>query len=88
MACCGNRRLSAGATSSGSVATVRPAPAAETRRSGVAYFLYTGQGGIIVTGPATGTRYRFGMNGAIVPVALADRASLAQVPALRQVPGP
>lgn len=88
MACCGSRRLAAGAMSSGSVVAVRPTPQPETRRSGVAYFQYTGQAGIIVTGPATGNRYRFEANGAIVAVALGDRAPLAAVPQLRQVAGP
>ena len=88
MTCCGNRRVAAGAMASPPAANARPAPVAETRRFGVAYFQYTGQGGVIVTGPATGNRYRFEANGAIVAVALGDRASLARVPQLRQVAGP
>jgi hypothetical protein len=88
MACCGGKRLSAGAGSSGSVSTARPTPAPEIRRSGVAYFQYIGQGGIVVTGPATGNRYRFETNGAIVAVALADRAAVATVSRLHQVAGP
>ena len=89
MACCGSKRLSAaGSGSYGSVSRGRPTPAPEIRRSGVAYFQYTGQGGIVVTGPATGNRYRFDMNGSIVAVALADRAAVAAVSRLRQVAGP
>ena len=87
MACCGGRRLSAGAGQSGSNVTAHLAPQSEVRRSGVAYFQYVGQGGIVVTGPATGNRYRFETNGAIVAVALADRAAVAGVSRLRQVAG-
>ena len=88
MACCGGKRLSAGAGQSGSTVTARPAQQSEVRRSGVAYFQYVGQGGIVVTGPATGNRYRFEANGSIVAVALADRAAVAGVSRLRQVTGP
>ena len=88
MPCCGSKRLSAGAGSSGFVSSAGMAAAPEIKRSGVAYFQYVGQGGIVVTGPATGTRYRFETNGAIVAVALADRAAVAGVSRLRQVAGP
>jgi hypothetical protein len=88
MACCGSSRAAAGGASHKPAATTRPQPASDARRSGVAYFQYVGQGGIIVTGPATGNRYRFETNGAVVPVALSDRAALAGVPQLRQVAGP
>jgi len=88
MACCGSKRLSEGTGSSGYVSSVGMAAAPEIKRSGVAYFQYVGQGGIVVTGPATGTRYRFETNGAIVAVALADRAAVAGVSRLRQVAGP
>ena len=88
MACCGSRRLAAGNLSSGAVTAAPRTPITEGRRSGVAYFQYVGQTGIIVTGPATGNRYRFETYGAVVSVALGDRASLATVPQLRQVAGP
>ena len=88
MGCCGGKRLSAGAGSGGSVSSARATSVPEMRRSSVAYFQYSGQGGIVVTGPATGNRYRFETNGAIVAVALADRAAVAGVSRLRQVAGP
>lgn len=88
MGCCGSNRAAAGGASHKPVAATRSQPASDARRSGVAYFQYVGQAGIIVTGPATGNRYRFETSGAIVPVALSDRASLAGVPQLRQVASP
>ena len=88
MACCGGKRFSAGVGQSGSNVTANPAPRSDVRRSGVAYFQYVGRGGIIVTGPATGNRYRFETNGSIVAVALADRPAVAGVARLRQVAGP
>ena len=88
MACCGGKRLSAGAGQSGSTVRAAPARPSEIQRSGVAYFQYVGQGGIIVTGPVTGNRYRFEANGSIAAVALADRAAVAAVARLRQVTGP
>lgn len=87
MGCCGNNRAAAGNWAT-RPPEVRFPPAAETRRTSVAYFQHAGATGIIVTGPATGRRYRFDKHGAILAVALADRAGLAMLPQLRQVAGP
>ncbi len=48
-------------------------------------FEFSGPGAIVVTGPLTGTRYRFAGNGARVAVHHADAPSLAGVPGLKPV---
>ena len=80
MPCCGDSR-----------AAVRRAPEQGGRResgywtAGAIDFVYTGQGQMTVTGPLTGTIYRFFMHGGPVRVHGADVASLASVPGLRPV---
>jgi hypothetical protein len=48
-------------------------------------FEYTGQGSLVVTGPLTGTEYRFAGNGARVRVLGEDAPSVVSVPGLRPV---
>jgi hypothetical protein len=83
MSCCGrgaslkrawrDTRLRAGAV-------IRPsAPAAAI------LFEYTGTGAITITGPMTGTTYRFGDNASRVMVHGADAPSLVGIPGLKPV---
>lgn len=89
MSCCGNRRTGAAMPPPQRIpAAVGAGPSADGRRSSVAYFQYSGSGGIVVTGPATGRRYRFDASGAVVAVDLADRMAVAALAHLRQVPRP
>jgi hypothetical protein len=46
-------------------------------------FIYTGAGQLTVTGPLTGTVYRFTGHGAVVLVHALDVASVVSVPGLR-----
>ena len=48
-------------------------------------FEYTGQGSLVVTGPLTGTEYRFTGRGARVRVLGEDVPSVVSVPGLRAV---
>ncbi len=48
-------------------------------------FEYSGPGAIVVTGPLTGTRYRFAGSGARVAVHHSDAPSLVGVPGLKPV---
>lgn len=86
MPCCGGQRTQAIGS------TVQNRPPVERgrspRRYSVAYFQYVGPTGLTVHGPASGKNYRFEAPGATLAVDLADRASLAAVPHLRQVLGP
>ena len=73
------------ATTAASGPAMRPA---ETHRTALAYFQYTGATAMTVTGGVTGARYRFDYSGAILAVDPRDRPSLTRVPRLRQTPGP
>ncbi len=88
MACCGSRTLPPASTMPTGY-RVPPAnvPAAPmTYRH--AFFEYVGATAMTVTGGATGRRYRFERPGARVAVDPKDRASVAQVPQLREVYSP
>jgi hypothetical protein len=82
--CCGNSRSSRSRATSFQPA----APTATSVRSTsyVAYFEYTGRTALTIMGPS-GARYRFAAPGARLSVDLRDRAALAAVPGLVQVPG-
>jgi hypothetical protein len=87
MTCCGKQRQMLG----GSAPAARPVGAgtpAMPPRHAYAYFEYTGNTGLTVTGPVTGRRYRFDGPGARVAVDPADKPSMAAVPNLRRVAGP
>ena len=89
MSCCGKKRelfqtaAPQGLASSASRTAVHhPAQ----MRIGKVIFEYTGRTAMTVIGPATGRRYRFERAGARLEVDLRDRAALAQVLNLRQLP--
>jgi hypothetical protein len=77
MSCCGSQR-----------ASMRYAPPSADGRNttywspGPTDFVYTGNGRLTVTGPLTGTEYRFTSGGPPVTVHPSDVASLAVVPGL------
>jgi hypothetical protein len=77
MSCCGSQR-----------ASMRYEPRSAGGRStaywspGPTGFIYTGHGTLTVTGPLTGTEYRFIGGGPPVTVHSSDVASLAGVPGL------
>jgi hypothetical protein len=79
MSCCGQKRRQ--------VAITGAAPAAPASRA-TSLFEYTGRTSLSVIGPATRTSYRFSHPGARVLVDGRDRASLATIPALRQIAPP
>lgn len=54
-------------------------------RPAQAVFRYEGDRPIVVIGRVTGTKYRFEARGAEVAVDLRDRASVLQVPRLREM---
>ena len=77
MSCCGSQRAS----------MRREPPSPDGRNTtywspGPTGFVYTGQGRLTVTGPLTGTEYRFSGGGPPVTVHPSDVASLAAVPGL------
>ena len=78
MSCCGSGR-----------AELRRAPETDGRRAsgpwiaGSIDFVYTGHGQLTVTGPLTGTIYRFTASGSAIRVHGADVASLVSVPGLK-----
>jgi hypothetical protein len=83
MSCCGERR-----------AAVRPEPrarpttaAAEPGRwvSGAVVLEYQGAGRLTITGPVTGTVYRFGFAGSRVRVHGSDAPSLVSMPNVKLV---
>jgi hypothetical protein len=78
MSCCGSRRAELRGAS-------EPGAQRESAywASGSLGFIYTGHGQLTVTGPLTGTIYRFTANSGPVLVHGADVASLASVPGLR-----
>ena len=81
MSCCGGR-------SRGSMSLPRIGGAAgvhSTARPTLAVFRYEGDKTLTVTGGATGTKYQFSGPGAEVAVDIRDRASVRQVPRLREM---
>ncbi len=85
--CCGNEReqfhVQRAVASPQGRPTDRPFPRAAPAQKVV--FEYGGQPPIVVVGPVSGNRYRFGATGARVEVDPRDRRSLAVTPSLRQV---
>jgi len=89
MSCCGSKRRQAVASAfaaSGATPAAVPSPsiAHGPAASGV-WFVYDGVAGLIVTGQATGQRYRFGERGARVAVDARDAALLDTTPKVRRV---
>jgi hypothetical protein len=80
MPCCGDARA---ASRRETTYTSGGAPAAWA--PGSLSFEYTGHGQMTVTGPLTGTIYRFPTHGARMQVHASDVPSLAAVPGLRPV---
>ena len=80
MSCCGSQRraMHSAATTTGR-SEVKP------WTSGIVEFEYSGRGQLSVTGPSTGTVYRFAAQGARVRVQGSDAPSLISVPGLRLV---
>ena len=81
MSCCGGR-------SRGSMSFPRTGGAAavqSTARPTLAVFRYEGDKTLTATGGATGTKYHFSGPGAEVAVDIRDRASVRQVPRLREM---
>jgi hypothetical protein len=80
MGCCGSNR--------GRVygAAAAAAPVVPARHyATVAVFRYDGTTGMTIVGPTTGRKYWFEGPGAEVAVDLRDRASIAQIPMVREV---
>ena len=50
-----------------------------------AVFRYEGERPVIVIGRVTGTRYHFARNGSEVAIDIRDRASVGQLPRLREI---
>lgn len=80
MSCCGKHRQQL---------TAQQRPAARPDRQPAiparVVFEYSGKTAMVVTGPISGSRYRFDRPGARLAVDPLDRRSLAAVPHLRQI---
>ncbi len=87
MPCCGNQRSRMAAPPVSRISSEAPRVSRPEHRF-VAWFEYTGQTALTVTGPVTRKQYRFGESGARLAVDLRDRPSLLAVPKLREVLGP
>ena len=92
MSCCGGMRSSARSAptpkvpaAAVAVAGERLAPPAGAAQRG-SEFQYLGGGVLTVVGQGTGLRYRFVGHGARVSVYPSDRATMARVPQLRELP--
>lgn len=80
MSCCGSQRAAARPGSApNSTGTARH------WTTGAVEFEYSGQGQLVVTGPLTGTVYRFGGDAGRVSVHGSDAPSLVSVPGLKLV---
>jgi hypothetical protein len=86
MSCCGSRRQQVVSHAFTTPAKVAPA-ASGAHHPGPAgvHFVYDGVAAVVVTGRATGRRYRFGERGARVLVDLRDAPSLGMIPQLRRI---
>jgi hypothetical protein len=81
--CCGRERMKSMAEAqSRQNANLPPVPAPP---GGKVRFEYAGSTGLTVTGPVSGSRYRFEHPGAIVEVDARDRILLASLRQLRQI---
>ncbi|WP_321477390.1 hypothetical protein [uncultured Paludibaculum sp.] len=80
MSCCGSQRAAARPTQA-------PGSSGDARHwsAGAVMFEYSGQGQLVVTGPLTGTVYRFGGGAGRVSVHGSDAPSLVSVPGLKLV---
>lgn len=87
MSCCGNQRERFRSVSGARTKPATAENASPNARHTTVYFEYLGKTGLTVLGPVSGKRYRFDRPGAAVEIDLRDRASLAAIPALRQVRG-
>ncbi len=89
MPCCGSKRRQAVASamhSSGTAVASVPNPGVSHVLAGTGVeFIYDGAAGVIVTGHATGRRYRFGERGARLVVDARDARFLDATPKLRRV---
>ena len=83
MGCCGSQRQKQYVKQR--VAQTRPVPDPPHGGYKEVFFEYVGKTGMTVIGPISGLKYRFVGHGAILPVDPRDRASLLNVPNLRQV---
>ena len=63
----------------------RPVQPLYGRPPSVAVFRYEGEGSLTIIGRGTGRKYWFERNGAELAIDLRDRASVAQVPKVRQL---
>lgn len=82
MSCCGGNRSRVASTQSPS-----PAPRTDHAHTGasVAIFRYEGRTALTVWGRETGRKYWFSSPGAEIAVDLRDRASMRQVPNVKEV---
>lgn len=89
MSCCGSKRQQVVASAFATSGTVAAAAASPSVFHGPGppgvTFVYDGVAGLIVIGPATGRRYRFGERGARLTVDPKDTPLLEMTPKLRRV---
>jgi hypothetical protein len=80
MACCGQRRgqIAAGGTVAGGARASQPG-------ARFALYEYTGLTGMTVSGPVSGSKYRFASPGAKAQIDMRDVASLSGLPNLRRL---
>jgi len=85
MSCCGGNRARPVIPLSMPTPSSRPVQPLHGRPPSVAVFRYEGEGSLTIIGRATGRKYWFERNGAELAIDLRDRASVSQVPKVRQV---
>jgi hypothetical protein len=85
MSCCGSKRRQIVTGTVAPLGEVAESPALPHAATTGVLFVYDGVAGLIVTGRATGRRYRFGERGARVRVDARDAPSLALTPKLRRL---
>jgi len=87
MSCCGKKRTSAASQfRTVQTAVAVPSPAATVSGPYRPEFEYQGGGVLTVVGQGSGLQYRFVGYGSRISVDPRDRASLAHIPKLRQLP--